>query len=141
MKIHDAVAICAPTLSQHAALAALTGPQDCVGEICNALQSRRDLACERLDRLGDHFSHVRPQGAYYLMAHFRKEMGSSMAFALRLLNEARVITIPGAAFGPTGEGHVRLSFGGLESEINEAFDRIERMLAVRANKSEDQRNG
>ncbi len=51
-----------------------------------------------------------------------------MNFALRLLHEARVITIPGAAFGPTGENHIRMSFGGTESEINEAFDRIEQWL-------------
>jgi aminotransferase len=51
-----------------------------------------------------------------------------MTYALRLLNEARVITIPGSAFGPTGEGHVRLSFGGTEQDINEAFDHIEAWL-------------
>jgi len=48
----------------------------------------------------------------------------------RLLREAHVITIPGAAFGPAGENHIRLSFGGTESEINEAFDRIERWFST-----------
>jgi aminotransferase len=128
IKIHDAVAICAPTLSQHAALAALEGPQDCVAEIRQALRRRRDLACERLDRMVDFFQYVKPQGAYYMMLRYRAAEVSSMTFALRLLNEARVITIPGAAFGPTGEGHVRISFGGGELEIDEAFDRIERWL-------------
>jgi aminotransferase len=128
MKIHDAVAICAPTLSQHAALAALEGPQDCVAEIRKALRRRRDLACERLDRMADFFQYVKPRGAYYMMLRYKAADVSSMTFALRLLNEARVITIPGAAFGPTGEGHVRISFGGKESEIDEAFDRIERWL-------------
>jgi aminotransferase len=51
-----------------------------------------------------------------------------MDLALRLLNEARVITIPGAAFGPEGEQHIRLSFGGLESEIVEALKRMEAWL-------------
>ncbi len=128
MKIHDAVAICAPTPSQVAALAALEGPQDCVRDIADALRRRRDLTCERLDRLGDHFTHVTPRGAYYLMARFKASGVDSMTYALRLLHEARVITIPGAAFGPAGEGHVRLSFGGRESEIHEAFDRIEEWL-------------
>ena len=128
MKIHDAVAICAPSLSQYAALAALEGGQDCVAAIKVALQQRRDLVCERLDRLEECFDYVRPQGAYYLMARYKTSQVDSMTFALRLLQEARVITIPGAAFGPTGENHVRLSFGGTESEINEAFDRIERWL-------------
>jgi len=129
MKIHDAVAICAPSLSQYAALAALQGPQDCVAVISAALQRRRDLVCARLDRLADFFDYVKPQGAYYLMARYKVPEVDSMTFALRLLHEARVITIPGAAFGPTGENHIRISFGGAESEINEAFDRIAKWLA------------
>ncbi|MEN6441845.1 MAG: pyridoxal phosphate-dependent aminotransferase [Syntrophobacter sp.] len=128
MKIHDAVAICAPTLSQHAALAALEGPQESVGEMRDRLEARRDLACERLEKLNEHFSVIRPRGAYYLMARYRVPGVDSMTFALRLLEEARVITIPGAAFGPDGENHVRMSFGGLEDEISEAFDRIERWI-------------
>jgi aminotransferase len=131
MKIHDALAICAPTVAQYAALAALQGPQDCVGEIRTALQLRRDLTCRRLDVLAPWFSYVKPHGAYYLMVRYHGFKLDSVNFALRLLYEARVITIPGGAFGPTGEGHVRLSFGGTEEEIGEAFDRIEQWL-VRA---------
>lgn len=128
MKVHDAVAICAPTLSQYAALAALEGPQECVAEVKRVLQRRRDLACCRLDRIKDYFSYVTPKGAYYLMARYRLPGMDSMTFALRMLQEARVITIPGAAFGPTGEGHVRMSFGGSEAEIEEAFERIEKWV-------------
>jgi aminotransferase len=129
MKIHDAVAICAPSLSQHAALAAIEGPQGCVAEIKSALQRRRDLVCRRLTGLNEFFDYVKPQGAYYLMMRYKLPDVDSMTFALRLLHEARIITIPGAAFGPTGENHIRISFGGAESEINEAFDRMERWLA------------
>lgn len=128
MKIHDAVAICAPSLSQYAALAALQGPQECVTAVTSALRRRRDLICERLDRLAKWFAYVTPQGAYYLMARYRVPGVDSMTFALRLLHEARVITIPGAAFGPAGENHIRLSFGGTEAEISDAFERIERWL-------------
>ena len=128
MKIHDAMAICAPSLSQYAALAALEGPQDCVDEIRNALSRRCDLICERLTGLREHFSYVRPKGAYYLMARYLVSGMDSMSYALRLLREARVITIPGSAFGPTGEGHIRMSFGGADAEIEEAFDRIEKWL-------------
>jgi aminotransferase len=128
MKIHDALAICAPTVAQYAALAALQGSQECVGEIRTALQQRRDLTCRRLDALAPWFSYVKPHGAYYLMARFQGFELDSVSFALRLLYEARVITIPGGAFGPTGEGHVRLSVGGTEEEISEAFDRIEQWL-------------
>lgn len=128
MKIHDAVAICAPALSQYAALAALEGPQGCVAEIRTVLERRRDLACARLDGLSEFFDYVRPQGAYYLMMRTRTPVVNSMTYALRLLHEARVITIPGAAFGPTGEHHLRISFGGTEAEIEEAFQRMKRWL-------------
>jgi aminotransferase len=128
MKVHDAVAICAPTVSQIAALAALEGPQDCVTEIRAALERRRDLICSGLETMRDHFSFVRPRGAYYLLARSRHPGAGSMDLALRLLNEARVITIPGAAFGPGGEHHVRLSFGGFEEEIQEALDRMKAWL-------------
>ena len=48
-----------------------------------------------------------------------------MDMALKLLYEAKVITIPGNGFGPTGERHIRLSYGGTEQQINRAFDRID----------------
>ncbi len=128
MKVHDAATICAPTPSQHAALAALQGPQDCVDHFKGELQKRRDLICSRLDRLGTWFAYVRPQGAYYLMARFHAQPLDSMELALRLLREARVITIPGGAFGPQGDGHVRLSFGGTEEQLHQAMDRIESWL-------------
>ncbi len=129
MKVHDACAICAPTISQYAALAALKGPQECVEEIRTTLRNRRDLTCSRLKRLENYFRFVTPQGAYYLMARSLIPGMDSMTLALRLLREAKVVTVPGAAFGPTGEGHIRLSFGGDEAEINEAFDRMEKWFA------------
>lgn len=131
MKVHDAVAICAPTLSQYAALAAIDGPQDCVGEMRATLQKRRDLVCNRLEKMGEYFDCIKPRGAYYLMARYAETGVDSMTFALRLLHEAHVITIPGAAFGPAGEHHIRISFGGTEAELQEAFDRIERWIESR----------
>jgi len=128
IKVHDCGALCAPTVSQYAALAALEGPQDCVAEIRTALKRRRDLTCQRMERLGKFFDFVKPQGAFYLMARSKLRGLDSMSLALRILNEARVITIPGAAFGPDGENHLRLSFGGQEEEINQAFDRMETWL-------------
>jgi len=125
MKVHDAAAICAPTPSQVAALAALEGPQDCVQEFRRILEARRDRVCRRLDAMARWVSYVRPKGAYYLMVRTHGLAEDSMTVALRLLHEARVITIPGAAFGPDGEGHIRLSFGGSEEELDEAMDRLE----------------
>lgn len=128
MKVHDAATICSPTPSQIAALAALEGDQQCVQEMRAALTRRRNLCCRRLDQLSEHFSYVPPKGAFYVMARYRFTDESSQSVAIRLLEEAKVITIPGGAFGMGGEGHLRLSFGGEERTIDEAFDRIARWL-------------
>lgn len=124
LKIHDAAAICAPSVSQIAALASLSGPQNVYAGFKRALQNRRDLICARLDAM-PRISHIRPAGAFYVMAKADLPgAADSRALALRLIHEARVITIPGGAFGPGGEGHVRLSFGGDEAEITTACDRM-----------------
>ncbi|MGW8193328.1 MAG: pyridoxal phosphate-dependent aminotransferase [Desulforhopalus sp.] len=128
MKVHDATAICAPTPSQHAALAALEGDQGCVGEMCKKLRERKRICCARLDSLRDYFSYVPPKGAFYVMAKYLFSDAPSEVIATRMLKEAKVITIPGGAFGPGGEGHLRISFGAEPEIINEAFDRIERWL-------------
>ena len=128
MKVHDVAAICAPAPSQYAALAALTGPTDPIRQMRDALDARRTLCCRRLDTLADAFDYVAPRGAFYIMARYRFTDTPSRKTAVRLLNEARVITIPGGAFGPGGEGHLRLSYGGTEEEIGTAFDRIDAWL-------------
>jgi aminotransferase len=128
MKVHDATTICAPTPSQFAALAALEGNQECVAAMRDALVRRRTLCCSRLDRLSDYFAYIPPKGAFYIMARYLFTDAPSKEVATRLLQEAKVITIPGGSFGPGGEGHLRLSFGGEPDEINEAFDRIEQWL-------------
>jgi len=128
MKVHDATAICSPTPSQFAALAALDGDQECVTVMRDALIERRTRCCARLDKLSKYFSYVPPKGAFYVMAKYLFSEASSQEVAIRLLEEAKVITIPGGSFGQGGEGHLRISFGGELQAIDEAFDRIERWL-------------
>jgi len=130
MKVHDAATICSPTPSQFAALAALNGDQECVATMRRELAARRARCCARLDRLSDYFSYVPPKGAFYVMARYLFTGAPSQQVATRMLEEARVITIPGGAFGPGGEGHLRISFGGELAVIDEAFDRIERWLTA-----------
>ncbi|MBS1957088.1 MAG: pyridoxal phosphate-dependent aminotransferase [Cyanobacteria bacterium SZAS-4] len=137
LKVHDAFAICAPTISQFAAAAALSGTNgkdgpgdESVKQLMETMTRRRDLVCSRLDKLSNVFTYAKPRGGYYVFPRYTaKDNIGSMDFALRLLNEAKVITVPGNAFGPTGEGHIRMSFGAEESELTEAFDRIDRWLA------------
>ena len=126
-KIHDAFVICAPTISQYAALIALTQkPKNAKSEIKADLEKKRVVICARLDKLDDLFSYQRPEGAYYILAKYKKTKLNSWDFALKLLHEAKVIAIPGGAFGSRGERHIRFSYGASVKHINQAFDRIEK---------------
>jgi aminotransferase len=128
-KAHIPFAICAPVVSQYAALAALQGPQGCIDEFRTHYRTTRDLMCQRLDKLPDVFSYQRPGGSYLMFPRILVKEGSdSTSFCKRLLREAHVSTTPGVAFGPTGESHLRLSFCVPEETINQAFDRIERFV-------------
>ena len=125
-KAHIPFAICAPTVSQYAALAALKGPQDCVATFASHYLAARNLMCERLDNLKDVFSYHKPEGSYLMFPRILVEEGrDSVAFCKRLLREAKVSTTPGIAFGPTGESHLRLSFCVPADTIDRAFDRME----------------
>jgi len=126
-KAHIPFAICAPVISQYAALEALKGSQDCVKEFRDHYKSARDLMCERLDQLEDIFSYVKPTGSYLMFPKILLDEGKdSMKFCVNLLQKAKVSTTPGIAFGPTGESHLRLSFCVDEDMINTAFDRMEK---------------
>ena len=136
-KAHIPFAICAPVVSQYAALAALQGPQGCVDEFRRHYRTTRDLMCQRLDELPDVFSYQKPGGSYLMFPRILVEEGKdSTSFCKRLLSEAHVSTTPGVAFGPTGESHMRLSFCVPEEAINKAFDRIERFFQGELNREE-----
>lgn len=129
LKVHDATMICAPRVSQVAAIAALSDPALPPQDFRQTLDARRRLICERLDRVPQLFSCVRPQGAYYVFPRIVGAERDSKAFSIRLLEEVGVVVTPGAAFGPSGEGHVRMAYCVDEETINGAFDRLESFVA------------
>lgn len=99
---------------QVAAIAALEGPQDCVREISDMYQSRRDVLCEGLNALG--WKVEKPKATMFVWAPIPeqfKEMGS-LEFTKLLLKEAKVAVSPGIGFGDYGDDHVR--FGLIENE-------------------------
>lgn len=124
LKVHDATIVCAPHISQEAAIAALSGPQDCVAEHVAGLLKNREAICQRLDHLSDLFQYVKPRGTYYVFPKYKLNL-KSIEMAKKLLYEAGVVTVPGIGFGPEGENHLRLSFGSPLSDIHKSFDRIE----------------
>jgi aminotransferase len=125
-KAHIPFAICAPVVSQYAAIAALNGSQNCIKEFKDHYLNTRNLMCERLDALNKIFEYNIPGGSYLMFPKILlKEGKDSISFCKNLLTEVKVSTTPGIAFGPTGESHLRLSFCVPEETINKAFDRME----------------
>ncbi|MEA3464283.1 MAG: aminotransferase class I/II-fold pyridoxal phosphate-dependent enzyme [Patescibacteria group bacterium] len=142
LKVHDSLVTCAPVISQYAAMGALEMGDGNVKKFNQEYKKRRDLICSRLDRLSNVFNYIKPDGAYYVFpaltpgpspARALRERGAmdsslSWKFALDLLDKIQVAVVPGIAFGPNGEGHVRMSFGRSESDIERAFERMEKLF-------------
>ena len=109
---------------QKAAIAAITGPYDCVRETALAYQKRRDLLCEAFGAIGWEID--KPPATMFCWARLPGERADSYAFALELMQRTGVIVTPGSAFGPAGEGHVRLALVQDEPAMMEAADRIKK---------------
>ena len=89
-----------------------------------------------MDDLKHIFSYVRPNSAYYVFPeinarYLEGKKDPSWDFALEILDKAQVAVVPGFAFGPNGEGHLRISFGRSEDDINKAFDRLDRHFKLK----------
>jgi aminotransferase len=127
LKIHEDLAICAPIISQVAALAALNGPQNCIDIFKSSLLKRRDLVINCINKARSISVQYIPMGAYYVLAkinipNYRK---NSYGFCRRLVSEAGLVAIPGNGFGPTAEGHIRISFSSEETNISHFFTLLE----------------
>jgi len=107
-------------LSQAAAVAALSGNQQSVQEMCQAFQKRRDLLLKILSPVKG-IAYPYPAGAFYLF-FTHPSIKDSIEFASRLLEEAQVALVPGKAFGM--EGYLRLSYAVSEEVLTEAANRL-----------------
>ena len=104
---------------QRAALAAVTGPQDVTRQMLGAYQQRRDRIISLLNDI-EGIRALQPEGAFYAWANVRDLGLSSWDLAVRLLEQKSVAVIPGSAFGPGGEGYLRLSFASSLESIEAA---------------------
>jgi len=120
--IHHTVAICATAASQHAALAAITGPQECFVEMLGIYAERRRVMMRGLDRIG--LPYATPGGGMYIYARVTDTGLSLDEFCLKALREARVQVSPSTFFGPGGDGFVRIALLRPVEEIAEAMDRL-----------------
>ena len=122
-KVHESTTACAGSVAQHAATAALTGPQEPVEEMYEAFAERRDYVVERVAAM-DGVSCPTPDGAFYAFLNVDLP-GSSLDIAKRLLREQDVVLAPGDGFGTAGEGKLRLSFASSLEDLEKGLDGIE----------------
>jgi LL-diaminopimelate aminotransferase len=114
---------------QMAAVRALTGPQDHVREMCAIYARRRDLVLAALRAVG--IDVPAPRGTIYVWVPVPPGH-TSVSFAELVLDQAAVVVSPGSAYGPNGEGYVRLSLTVPDDRLREAMARIEQHLRVAA---------
>ena len=126
MKVHQYSMLCAPILSQEAAIEALKNGAPAVAEMKDAYHKRRDLIVRRFNEAGlDCHS---PKGSFYAFPSVQSTGLDSLSFCKGLLGQEQVAVVPGTAFGPNGAGFVRASFSTSYERILEATDRIERYM-------------
>jgi aminotransferase len=126
VKVHQYNVTCASSISQYAALEALTTGVDDALPMREEYRKRRDYVHGRLTDMGIPLE--KPEGAFYLfpsIAHFGL---SSMDFTLKLLEEHGVAVVPGDAFSSYGEGYIRLSYAYGQDVLEQGLDKIERFV-------------
>ena len=127
MKVHQYALMCAPIVSQEAAIEALVNGAESMEKMKEQYLRRRDFIVRRFNEIG--LKCHSPKGTFYAFPSVEKFKMTSMDFAKRILDEARVAVVPGTAFGPTGEGFVRASFSTSYENLVEAADRIEAAIS------------
>jgi len=128
-KIHSFTMLCAPIMGQFAALEALRSASEARDEMVAAYDRRRRLMVHGFRQMGlDCFE---PLGAFYVFPEITKTNLTSEEFAEELLKEEKVAVVPGTAFGPSGEGHIRCSYAYSTEQLQEALKRITRFVQPR----------
>ena len=127
LKIHQYGIMTAATVSQDAALVALVEGEPDVERMRAEYDRRRRLIVDGFNAMG--LETFEPRGAFYAFPRITSTGLDSETFARRLLEEERVAVIPGGAFGPSGEGHVRACYATSYEQLEEALARIGRFVA------------
>lgn len=125
-KVHQYVIMCAPTVSQYAAIEAMRNGEQDVAHMRESYDQRRRYLYHELNRLG--LPCFEPEGAFYMFPDIREFGMTSEEFAMDLLEQEKVAVVPGSAFGESGEGFVRISYAYSIDELKKAIVRIERYI-------------
>ncbi|MFP3124284.1 aminotransferase A [Ectobacillus funiculus] len=126
LKVHQYNVTCASSVSQYAAIEALTAAKDAPRMMRHQYKRRRDYVYHRLTSMG--LSVEQPTGAFYIFPSIKQFGTSSFDFAMRLVKEAGVAVVPGTAFSEYGEGYLRLSYAYSLETLKDGCDRIEQFL-------------
>lgn len=126
MKIHQYTLLCAPAISQYAALDAFEYG-DYVRDMIKSYDARRRLLVKGLNELPG-ISCITPKGAFYAFPNIKETKMTSEKFAERLLKEGGVAIVPGSSFGGSGEGYIRCSYSVSRESISEALGRMEKFM-------------
>jgi len=125
-KVHQYTIMCASTVSQYAALAALREGEPYVQEMVAEYDRRRRLIVDGMNEIG--LKCFEPQGAFYAFPSIEVTGMDGNTFAEALLHEEKVAVVPGSAFGEAGEGYVRCSYATAYEKIEEALERLHRFV-------------
>lgn len=136
IRVHQYSVICATSFAQAGALAAITGPQDCVSQMFAEFARRREIVVEALQDIpGIHL--VPPAGTFYAFPSIQASGASSQEIADRLLEEAQVAVVPGSAFGDHGEGFIRISYACSIEKVKEGMQSIARFFREATSLAQD----
>jgi len=134
LAVHDALVTCAPVISQYAALAALELGGEAFDAFRAEFRRRRDRVIERLDALSQVFDYQKPNASYFAFPRVKdtvRHARDSRRLAVDILERAHVALVPGVAFGPTGEAHLRICYARPADDVDRAFDRLDDYFAGR----------
>lgn len=134
LKVHDTLVTCAPVVSQYAAIAALELGEPFIAQFREEFRRRRARIIERLDALPRVFDYQKPNASYFAFPRVKDTVTmarDSRALAADILERARVAVVPGVAFGPSGEAHLRFCYAREIDDIDRAFDRLTDYFAGR----------
>jgi aminotransferase len=126
VRVHQYTMLCAPHVSQIAAVEALSAADGDVREMVADYDRRRRVFVKGLREIG--LDCPEPGGAFYAFPSIRGSGLDSETFAERLLKAESVAVVPGNVFGPSGEGHIRCSYATALPQLEEALVRIDRFL-------------
>lgn len=122
LKIHQYGIMCSPTVSQYAAITALTECEEDVQNMKDEYDSRRRFVVKGFNDMG--LPCFEPEGAFYAFPCIKSTGLSSQEFCKRLLQTKKVAIVPGDAFGDSGEGFVRVSYAYSLAHLDTALQRI-----------------